>query len=95
MAGQATPAPLHKRDLQKKLTAQTILQAAKKLFAEQGFDSTTTRAIATEAGIAYRNMGECRNLWGKISRDHTTSLTGSSNSTSFVPTFNTGYHASK
>ncbi len=46
-----TNAPPNKRDLQKKLTAQAILQAAKKLFAEQGFDNTTTRAIATEAGV--------------------------------------------
>ena len=40
-----------KRDLQKKQTAQNILFAAKKLFADQGFNKTTTRAIATEAGV--------------------------------------------
>jgi len=46
-----TTSPIGKRDLQKKQTAQTILGAAKKLFAEQGFDKTTTRAIATKAGV--------------------------------------------
>jgi len=50
-ATKIAASPPNKRDRQKKLTAQTILEAAKKLFAEQGFDNTTTRAIATEAGV--------------------------------------------
>ncbi len=42
---------LSKRDKQKQRTAESILHAAKKLFAELGYENTTTRAIATEAGV--------------------------------------------
>lgn len=41
----------NKRIQQKQQTALLILDAAKKLFAEQGFENTTTRSIATEAGV--------------------------------------------
>ncbi len=41
----------NKRIQQKQQTALLILNAAKKLFAEQGFENTTTRSIATEAGV--------------------------------------------
>jgi AcrR family transcriptional regulator len=36
----------------KAATRDAILQSARRLFAEQGFDSTTTRDIASDAGIA-------------------------------------------
>jgi len=36
----------------KQETRERILQAAKRLFREQGFDTTTTRDLAREAGIA-------------------------------------------
>ena len=41
-----------RRAQQKEETLQLILAAAKKLFAQQGFQKTTIRAIAQEAGVA-------------------------------------------
>lgn len=45
------PTSVNKRVQQKQQTALVILAAAKKLFVEQGFAETTTRAIASEAGV--------------------------------------------
>jgi len=39
------------RDEQKKATALRIIASAKQLFAEQGYDATSTRQIASHAGI--------------------------------------------
>ena len=41
-----------RRAQQKEETLHLILDAAKKLFARQGFEKTTIRAIASEAGVA-------------------------------------------
>lgn len=40
------------RDRQKLQTADRVISAARTLFAEQGFEGTTTRAIAMHAGVA-------------------------------------------
>lgn len=42
-------------------TAQLFLNAAEKLFAANGFDGTSVRAIATESGI---NLGALHYYWG-------------------------------
>ncbi len=41
----------NKRVQQKKNTARLILRTAKKLFHKQGFENTTTRSIASSAGV--------------------------------------------
>ena len=43
--------PVSSRSRQKAETAAAILQAARELFAEQGYEATTTRAIAERAGV--------------------------------------------
>lgn len=42
---------MNRRHQQKAATADAILQAARSLFAELGYDATTTRAIAERAGV--------------------------------------------
>ncbi len=39
------------RDEQKKATALKIIESAKQLFSEQGYDATSTRQIASHAGV--------------------------------------------
>lgn len=43
---------MNKRQLQKQATRQNIREVAKRLFVSQGFEATTSRQIAREAGIA-------------------------------------------
>lgn len=45
-------APANQRQQQKLATRKRILETAKQLFIEQGFESTSTRAIAKAAGVA-------------------------------------------
>lgn len=47
-----SPAPRRARTLQKERTADRIIGAARELFAERGFEETTTREIALRAGVA-------------------------------------------
>lgn len=48
----ASARPARGRSRQKEETAAGILQAARELFAELGYEATTTRAIAERAGVA-------------------------------------------
>ena len=59
----------------KEATREAILQSARRLFAEQGFDATTTRDIARDAEIAtrhavqlLRHQGSHRRLHGRTRR---------------------------
>jgi len=51
--GKSSKTPLGRREQQRRETARLIRAAALKLFAEHGFDATTTKEVADEAGVAH------------------------------------------
>ncbi len=56
MANPVAGAPLGVREQRKRLTREELLQAAKELFAERGYDNVTVAEIAAGAGVSVKTL---------------------------------------